>query len=108
MWHLEDTKIEGLTPMWHDLSYEDRTLFLKSCGRLPRVPWAARRYKQSILKEINPEYLLEGLRLKQKLKYCGPLMQTANSSENTLKTEAEGEGGNRRRDGWMESPTRWA
>ena len=73
MWHLEDTKIEGLTPMWHDLSYEDRTLFLKSCGRLPRVPWAARRYNQSILKEINPEYLLEELMLK--LQYFGNLTQ---------------------------------
>ena len=84
MWHLEDTKIEGLTPMWHDLSYEDRTLFLKSCGRLPRVPWAARRYKQSILKEINPEYLLEGLMLKLKLQYFGHLMRRADSLEKTL------------------------
>ena len=42
--------------------------------RLLRVPWAARRYNQSILKEISPECLLEGLRLKLKLQYFGHLM----------------------------------
>ena len=47
-----------------------------------RVPWTARRSKQSILKEINPEYLLEGLMLK--LQYFGHLMQRANSLEKTL------------------------
>ena len=41
MWHLEDTKIEGLTPTWHDLSHKDQILFLKSWGRLLRVLWAA-------------------------------------------------------------------
>ena len=41
--------------------------------RLLRVPWTARRSNQSILKEINPEYSLEGLRLKLKLQYFGPL-----------------------------------
>ena len=107
MWHLEDTKIEGLTPTWHDLSHKDRILFLKSWGRLLRVPWAAKRYNQSILKEINPDYLLEGMRLKQKLQYCGPLMPIANSLENTLKTEGRRRRGNRGRDGWMASPTRW-
>ena len=50
--------------------------------RLLRVPWTARRSKQSILKEINPEYSLEGLRLK--LWYFGHLMQRANSLEKTL------------------------
>ena len=49
-----------------------------------RVPWTARRSKQSILKEINPEYSLEGLMLKLKLQYFGRLMQTANSLEKTL------------------------
>ena len=43
--------------------------------RLLRVPWIARRSNQSILKEINPEYSLEGLMLKLKLQYCGHLMQ---------------------------------
>ena len=47
-----------------------------------RVPWTARRSNQSILKEINPEYLLEGLTLK--LQYSGHLMRRANSLEKTL------------------------
>ena len=49
-----------------------------------RVPWTARRSNQSILKEINPEYSLEGLMLKLKLQYFGHLMQRANSLEMTL------------------------
>ena len=49
-----------------------------------RVPWTARRSNQSILKEINPEYSLEGLRLKLKLRYFGHLMQRADSLEKTL------------------------
>ena len=49
-----------------------------------RVPWTARRSNQSILKEISPEYSLEGLRLKLKLQYFGHLMQRTDSLENTL------------------------
>ena len=49
-----------------------------------RVPWTARRSKQSILKEISPEYLLEGLMLKLKLQYIGHLMERADSFEKTL------------------------
>ena len=49
-----------------------------------RVPWTARRSNQSILKEIHPEYSLEGLMLKLKLHYLGHLMQRANSLEKTL------------------------
>ena len=49
-----------------------------------RVPWTARRFNQSILKEIIPEYLLEGLMLKLKLEYFGHLMQRADSFEKTL------------------------
>ena len=52
--------------------------------RLLRVPWTARRSNQSILKEINPEYSLEGLTLKLKLQYFGHLMQRADSLEKTL------------------------
>ena len=52
--------------------------------RLLRVPWAARRSNQSILKEINPEYSLEGLMLKLKLQYFGHLIRRANSLEKTL------------------------
>ena len=49
-----------------------------------RVPWTARISNQSIQKEINPEYSLEGLMLKLKLQYFGHLMQRANSLEKTL------------------------
>ena len=49
-----------------------------------RVPWTARRSNQSILKEINPEYSLEGLMLKLKLQYFGHLTQRANSLDKTL------------------------
>ena len=52
--------------------------------RLLRVPWTARRSKQSIVKEINPDYSLEGLMLKLKLQYFGHLMQRANSLEKSL------------------------
>ena len=52
--------------------------------RLWRVPWTARRSNQSILKEISPEYLLEGLMLKLKLQYFAHLMQRTDSLEKTL------------------------
>ena len=52
--------------------------------RLLRVPWTARKYNQSILKEISPEYSLEGLMLKLKLQYFGHLMQRTDSLEKTL------------------------
>ena len=52
--------------------------------RLLRVPWTARRPNQSILKEISPEYSLEGLMLKLKLQYFGHLMQRTDSLEKTL------------------------
>ena len=52
--------------------------------RLLRVPWTARRSNKSILKEISPEYSLEGLMLKLKLQYFGPLMQRTDSLEKTL------------------------
>ena len=60
-----------------------------------RVPWTARRYNQSILKEISPEYSLEGLMLKLKLQYFGYLMQRVDSLEKTLMLR--GIGGRRRR-----------
>ena len=53
-------------------------------GEDSRVPWTARRSNQSSLKEINPEYWLEGLMLKLKLQYFGYLMQITNSLEKTL------------------------
>ena len=66
------------------------------------VPWTARTPNQSILKEISPEYSLEGLMLKLKLQYFGHLRRTADSFEKTLmlgKTEGT--------DGWMASLTQW-
>ena len=63
--------------------------------RLLRVPWTARRSNQSILKEISPEYSLEGLMLKLKLQYFGHLMQRTDSQEKTL-TLGKIEGGRRR------------
>ena len=66
--------------------------------RLLRVPWTSRRSNQSILKEINPEYSLEGLMLKLKLQNFGHPMQRTDSLEKTLtlgKIEVGGEGDNR-------------
>ena len=80
------------------------------CWRRPlRVPWTARRSNQLILKEINPEYSLEGL-MKLKLQYFGHLMWRVDSLEKTLiwgKLKAGGEGDNRELDAWMASPTQW-
>ena len=72
------------------------------CRKFWRVPWTVRRSNQSILKEMNPEYSLEGLMLKLKLQHLGHLMQKANSLEKTLmlgKVEV------RRR--WGQQRTRW-
>ena len=63
--------------------------------RLLRVPWTARKYNQSILKEISPGISLEGMMLKLKLQYFGHLMLRADSLEKTL--VLEGIGGRRRR-----------
>ena len=78
--------------------------------RLLRVPWTARRSKQLIIKEISPEYSLEGLMVKLKLQYCGHLMRRTDSLEKTLmlgKIEAGGERDNRGWDGLMASPMWW-
>ena len=72
-----------------------------------RVPWIARRSNQSILKEINPKYSLEGLMLKLKLQYFGHLMKRADSLEETLML-GKIEGGMRRgrqRMRWLDSVT---
>ena len=79
-------KVEG----WRIDSFE-----LWCWRRLLRVPWTARRSNQSILKEISPEYSLEGLMLRLKLQYFGHLMRRADSLEKTLKMEG------RRRRGWQ-------
>ena len=75
-----------------------------------RVTWTARKSNQSILKEINPEYSLEGLILKLKLQHFGHLMRTADSLEKTLmlgKIEGMREGSGRGWDDWMASSTQW-
>ena len=72
-----------------------------------RVPWTARRSNQSILKEINTEYSLEGLMLKLKLQYFGYLMQRANSLAKTLmmeKTEGKRRRGQQRMS-WLDGIT---
>ena len=72
-----------------------------------RVPWTARISNESILREINPEYSLEGLMLKLKFQYFGHLMQRANSLEKTLmlgKTEGRRKRG-RQRKRWLDDTT---
>ena len=78
--------------------------------RLLRVPWTARRFNQSILKEISPGYSLEGLILKLKLQYFGHLIWRVDSLEKTLMLGGIGAGGQGDDwgwDGWMASPTQW-
>ena len=71
-----------------------------------RVPWTARRSNQSILKEISPEYSLEGLMLKLKLQYFGHLMRRTDSSEKTLMLEkTEGRRRGRQRMRWLDGIT---
>ena len=75
--------------------------------RLLRVPWTARRSNQSVLKEISPEYSLEGLMLKLKLQYVGHLMRRTDSLEKTLmlgKIEGRGRRG-RQRMRWLDGIT---
>ena len=73
--------------------------------RLLRVPWTERRSNQSILKEMNPEYSLEGLKLKLKLQYFGHLQQRADSLEKIMMLEKI-EGGRRRgQQRWLDSIT---
>ena len=78
--------------------------------RLLRVSWTARRSNQSVLKEISPEYSLEGLILKLKLKYFGHLMQRTDSLERLWwweRLKVGGEGDDREWDSWMASLTQW-
>ena len=85
--------------------------FKSWCWRnLLRVPWTARRPNQSILKEISPEYSLEGLMLKLKLQYFGQLAQRANSWRRSWcweRLRAGGEGDNTGWSGWMASLTQY-
>ena len=75
-----------------------------------RGTWAARRSNLSILKEINPEYSLEGMMLKLKLQYFGLLMRRVDSLEKNLmlgKIEGRRRRGQWRMNGWMVSLTQW-
>ena len=86
------------------------TVVLESSPTLLRVPWTVRRSNQSVLKEISPEYSLEGLMLKLKLQYFGHLMQRTESLERPWcweRLRARGEGDDRGWDGWMASLTQW-
>ena len=78
--------------------------------RLLRVPWAARRSNQSILKQISPEYSLEGLMLKLKLQYLATRCKELTHLKRSWcweRLKAGGEGDNRGWDGWMASRTHW-
>ena len=78
--------------------------------RLLKVPWTARRSNQSILKELSPEYSLQGLMQKLKLQYFGHLMWRAHPFEKILilgKIEGRRRRDDRGWDGWMASPTQW-
>ena len=96
---------------WRKLSRWRIDVFELWCWRrLLRVPWTARRSNQSILKEISPEYSLNGRILKLKLQYYGHLKRRTNSLEKTLmlgNIEGRREGEDRGWDGWMASPTSW-
>ena len=76
---------------------------LRCWKRLLRVPWTARESNQSILKEISPEYSLEGLMLKLKLQYFGQLMWSAEKTLMLGKTEGKRRGGQRMR--WLDGIT---
>ena len=84
-----------------------KELMLLNCWRrLLRIPRTARRSNQSILKEISPEYPLEGLMLKLKLQYFGHLMQRTDSLEKTLMLgKIEGERRGRQRMRWLDGIT---
>ena len=82
------------------------TLELWGWRRLLKVPWTARQSNQSILKEINPEYSLEGLRLKLKLRYFGHLMRRTDSLEKILMLgKIEGRRRGRQRMRWLDGIT---
>ena len=89
MWELELKESRAPKNWWFEL---------RCWRRLLRVPWTARRSNQSILKEISPEYSLEGLMLKLKLQYFGHPLGRTDSLEKTLML---GKIGSRRRRGWQ-------
>ena len=94
--------------MWFWYKYGSCCIWIRLMFFQQRVPWTARRSTQSMLKEINPGYSLEGLMLK--LQNFGHLMWRADSLKRPWcweRLKAGGEGDDRGWDGWMESPTQW-
>ena len=91
-------KIHWREPVYCVLGLLSDAFELWCWQRLSRIPWSARRSSKSILKEISPEYSLEGLMMKPKLKYFGHLMWRTDSLQKTLMLEKiDG----RRRRGWQ-------
>ena len=102
-WHHQVNGCES----WTIKKAECQRIELLCWRRLLRVPWTARRSNQSILKEISPEYSLEGLMVKLKLQYFGHLMRRTDSFEKTLML-GKTEGGRRRggqRMSWLDGIT---
>ena len=108
-WKIVQENLLSLPQPWNYYCFSKGALELWCWRRLLRVPWTSRRSNQSILKEVSPEYSLEGLMVKLKLQYFSHLMRRTDLLEKTLMVgKIEG----RRRDdrgwdGWMASPTRW-
>ena len=113
---------QGYGPQWSHTVVSHRHAKKVECWRIDafklwcwrillRVLWTARRSNQSVLREINPEYSLEGLMLKLKFQYFGHLMWIVNTlGKSPWCSEglrAEGEEGIRGWDGWMESLMQW-
>ena len=104
------TDAEAAIPIFGHLMWRTDAFELWCWRGLLWVPWTARRSSQSILKEISPEYSLEGLMLNLKVQYFGHLMRRAESLERPWcweRLKAEGEEDNRGWDGWMASSTQW-
>ena len=109
VWH---AVVHGVTKSqtWPSDWTEELMLLNSGVGEDCWVPWTARRFNQSILKEISPEYSLEGLMLKLKFQNFGHLMWRIDSLEKTLmlgKIEGRRRRGQQRMDGWMASLTWW-
>ena len=101
--------------MW-ELDYKESWALMNWCfwtvvlEKTLETPWTARRYNQSFLKEISPEYSLEGLMLKLKLQIFGHWCQNLTHLKRPWcweRLKAGGEGDDRRWDGWMVSMTQW-
>ena len=105
-WKLWENKKKSGQPCFRCPCEKRIDAFELWCWRLLRVAWAARRSNQSILKEINPKYSLEGLMLKLKLQYFGHLMWRVNQLEKTLMLgKIEGRRRGRQRMRWLDGIT---